>query len=95
MNPEDLIPRHAWWDSGALEEAVSAFTPTLTKLVQEAYRREGSPYGEGGEEQWLESTLRGPQGDAKGSEAGEALQRAIGDAWAFHLQLHFAARQTN
>lgn len=87
MNPEDLIPRHSWWDSGALEEAVSSFTPTLTKLVREAYQREGSPYGEGGEEQWLENT--------KGSDAGEALQRAIGDAWAFHLQLHFAARQTN
>lgn len=87
MNLDELLPRHPWWNSEALEDAVASFAPTMTKLVREAYQRAGSPYGEAGEEQWLES--------ARGTEAGEALQRAIGDAWAFHLQVRFAARQVN
>ena len=87
MLPDDLVPRHAWWDSRALEDAVASFAPTMIKLVREAYQRAGNPYGAGEEERWVE--------DSRGTEAGDALERAIGDAWTFHLQVCFAARQVN
>lgn len=90
MQPDNLIPRHAWWDSRALEDAVASFAPTMMKLVREAYQRAGSPYGDSDDdrlERWVENF--------RGTEAGEALERAIGDAWAFHLQVCFAARQVN
>ncbi len=88
--PEGLKPPGRWWDSGAAEDAAATFLPAMRRLVAEAYRRTGSPYGEATEkalEQWLEHMM--------GTEEGAALERSIGEAWAFHLQVCFAARQVN
>lgn len=81
-----------WWGPEAADQAIASFLPTLRGMVSAAYKRAGSPYGEADDdtetlERWLEGT--------RDTDTGEALEREIEEAWTFHLELCFAARQVN
>jgi hypothetical protein len=87
------LPRPpGWWNSHAADDAITGFLPQLRAIVARAYRRAGSPYGEADEssellERWLDET--------RDTDLAGDLHKEIEEAWAFHLGVHFAARQVN